>query len=313
MVDERGPAGRRRHPLLRPILLLCGLLLLGWMFWHQRAAFSALLQSVRPGAFALAVGLGIGFTALQGMLLLPLFRKYGITTNAGLLLTAFLISQPGKYVPGKVWASVMQALVTGGLPGFAGIALANLELAVISMVQMTALGVACLLEESGAAALAVLTIGWLATTLMLRIPWGAIASRQCPRAWSRLGLPEVPQGVAPGAGRAGALSAASLLGNLIVSWSVLHAAGEALPKEMQPELLACLYLGFAASIPVAIVPAGLGVREAGAVAAGKWLASAIPTGLLTSVTLLARAWQLLVDLACFAVGVALLTRMRRLH
>jgi uncharacterized membrane protein YbhN (UPF0104 family) len=73
-----------------------------------------------------------------------------------------------------------------------------------------------------------------------------------------------------------------------------------------PSLLACLYLGFAASLLVVVVPAGIGVREAAVVGLGRMIAPELEPTLIISIALLIRCWQLLVDVASLCLGAFLL-------
>jgi glycosyltransferase 2 family protein len=281
--------------------------MMGWLLWNHRGQFSHVLRHLRIDLFLLAVGLGAVFTTLQGLLLIPLGRKYGVDSEPRLLLAAFLISQPGKYVPGKIWSPVMQSLVVGQLSRLPGLAMANVELAVIGVLQMVTLGLAFLFAGSPARMGLVLALGWAGCSLALRIPWGSLATRFWPRITESLGVAPTQEPTAlPSLAQATLLSAATLAVNLAASWTVLVAVGATVPATLRSPLLACLYLGFAASIPVVVVPAGLGIREAAAVGAGKWLSQAIPSALLVSIALLARFWQIAVDLVCLIAGLLML-------
>jgi len=222
-------------------------------------------------------------------------------------MAAFLLSQPGKYIPGKIWPAVMQSMVLDDPRNFSGIALANVELVAIVIIQMATLGIACQWFNSPFVALVALLCGLVLNTLIVLFPTAMLINRVSSRLAALLQI--VPKA---GDNRHGIFRIAILLSvaaigfNLAGSLGVLFAAGPSITYEEYAPILASLYLAFAASLLIVPVPAGVGVREAAAVGVGLLVAPEIPSAILISVALLARCWQLLVDATCLGLGAILL-------
>ena len=153
---------------LRIVLLLLGLGAIAWLAWANRVPFGAMLRSVQPTAFALAIASGVLFTATQGALYILLMRKHGQHASPRMLMAAFLVSQPGKYVPGKIWMPLMQSVALGNHGRLVEVAIANVELAALGLLQMTTLGLALLWRESPSIVVAVTVAGTGACVLVLR-------------------------------------------------------------------------------------------------------------------------------------------------
>ncbi len=294
----------------RWILLALGLVALLAMFWASRSTLADLASGLDATLMVAAVLLGLVLTAVQGVMLHRLFAKQGACLSTGKVVTAFLVSQPGKYVPGKIWSVVLQSLALGPGTGhgMAATAIANIELAGITIVQMAGLGLACLLVGQPLLAIPLLLAAAVAGGLIALVPTSRLTAF-LPSRLRRSHQVVVVEDSAPRHAAAGmVLMSAMLTGlNLITSMSVLGALGEALPSEHLFPVLATLYLGFAAGMLAVPVPAGLGAREAASVGLGIVLVPAVPVDLVLSVVLLARCWQLAVDAVCFATGMALIS------
>lgn len=209
---------------------------------------------------------------------------------------------------------VMQAATLGRGHGLARVALANLELIGISMLHMTGLGLACFwLHEPWLAATAAAAATILGALIVVSRT-ERIASHLPKRIRQLLGLEVITETRhAFSTGRAIVLSGSLIVINLLTSLCVLLALGPFLPRELYAPVLAVLYLGFAASMLVVPMPAGIGVREGASVGLAMLMAPEVPAHLIVSVALLARSWQLLTDGVSFAIGAGFLYFTRRRH
>lgn len=298
----------RGKPSLRFFLLLAGVFVLSWLAWTAQDELLRVVGSVVPVYFIGAVLVGAVFMVAQGQLFTILLAKHrNDSARPRDALAAFLASQPGKYVPGKVWQAVMQSLTLGRTNTIGAVAVANIELTLIGLVHMTALGLAALLIDSPAIAISALLGGVVlaaristmkGTTLLSLLPTRlslALRPAECSFDGERVSMPK-------------ALSTSVLLTvlSLVASLGVLVSAGDAVMASDYAGLLAVLYLGFAASFLVLMVPAGIGVREAATVALGAALIPDLSSQVLISVALLARCWQLATDAVCLGIGAFML-------
>jgi len=296
----------------RAVLTLAGLLILGWFAWRSRHAFGEVLAGTQPLRFLLACVLGIVFTIVQGMLFSHLVHKHSRGNAAGPLMAAFLLSQPGKYIPGRIWSTFAQSIALRQSSSLGCLAVANVELAIIGMIQMTALGIACLHPTPIALSVGAFALATLTCVVIMLLPTISWLARGLPGLARWLHLPAIDADRrVPRLREAFALTLLSLATNFAASWSVLLAADASIPAAIRLPLLASLYLGFAAGVLALPVPAGIGVREAATVGLGAMLAPQVPAALLVSVTLLVRCWQLVTDVSCLGLGLLLQARARR--
>lgn len=291
----------------RAVLTIIGITMLCWLGWHSRSDLSQVFASASPAGIAAATIGGVALNVVFGLQFDALLAKQGGSHARRRRVAAYLLSQPGKYVPGKIWSAMMQSFALRGESGISTITLANLELAVIAVVQSTGLGAACLLRQHPAWATAALAASMLVTILVARLPSGWIIARISPRMQHWLRLPGLPFRPEPGGYQTQLqLTLAALACSFQASWCLVAATQPAIAPDQIMPLLACLYLGFAASVLVVIVPAGIGVREAAVVGLGSMIAPEIEPTLIISVALLIRCWQLLVDVVSLCLGAFLL-------
>ncbi|MFC3813563.1 lysylphosphatidylglycerol synthase domain-containing protein [Lysobacter sp. GCM10012299] len=302
MGQDHAPQNRRRS--LRAWLTFAGACLLAWLAWASRHELAGMVAACDPALLSMAVLMGIVFTIAQGSLLAWLLTKQGARHSRREAIAAFLVSQPGKYIPGKIWSPLMQSVALKDGATLGGVTIANVELAVISVVQVFALGLVCLQVNSPAIIATTVVVATAACVLIGLLPTTKVVNRISPGLASLLKLPPTV------AHQASPLSAtliclAGMASNFAASFLVLKAAGTSIPADALLPVLAALYLGFAASILAIPVPAGIGIREFAAAGLGHILAPGIPTTMIVSAALLFRCWQIIVDLACLAVGLML--------
>lgn len=285
------------------LLAFAGGAVLAWMTWHSRTDIIRLLHGASSGWLIAAVLAGVALNAVYGLLFDRILCKYSGAPHPLLNTSVFLMSQPGKYVPGKLWQAVLQSIVLGRRTRLAAVAVANIELSLVAVAHATGLGIALLFGPTSI--LAVATV--LATLAVCHVLAGTSFIRRLLTA-----LPRLRNWLAPADGCTSIdssnplpillLNVAAMATNAIASWCLLLAANTALSTLQLQHLLASLWLGIAASLLAIPVPAGLGIREAAMAGFGAALARDVPTTLLISIALLARCWQLLLDVASVAIG-----------
>jgi len=289
-------------------MTLLGFGLLGWLAWHYREELIRLIAICDIGLLSLSIALGIVFTFIQSLLFTALVHKHGNQTSNLILASAYLVSQPGKYIPGKVWSLAMQSFAMGNRAQISHITLANIELAIVSAIQTVVMGAALFYFDSPLTVILVATAGLITCTGATVFPLADWLKRLAPRLSSSMGLSAAPTGVDRlGIPRVIGLNAASMAANLTAAWCVLLAAGSGIPTVDRLPILSSIYLGIAAGILALPVPAGLGVREAAAAGLGALLSPTVSAPMIISVSLLFRCWQILVDIGCTVLG-ALLAR-----
>lgn len=287
---------------------MLGFGLLAWFTWLSHEELSRLIANCDIGLLTLSIILGIAFTFIQGILFATLVNKHGNQTGNQTLVSAYLVSQPGKYIPGKIWSLAMQSFAMGNRAKISHITFANIELAIVSTIQTVVMGVALLYLDSPLIVILVVTAGLIACTIAAVFPLASRLKRLAPRLSSAVGLSTAPAEVDRlGIPRAIGLNAASMATNLAASWCVLLAAGSGIPNVDRLPILSSIYLGIAAGILALPIPAGLGVREAAAAGLGALLSPTVSAPMIISVSLLFRCWQIPVDIGCTVLG-ALLTR-----
>lgn len=301
-----GSASFRRRPAIRVVLTLFGLGLLVWFAWYSRDELRQLFANCDPGLLAVSIILGVVFTSIQALLFASLVGKHGDQAGSRALASAYLVSQPGKYIPGKVWSLIMQSFALDNRTRFSHIAVANIELAILSTIQAVVMGLALVYADSPVAACFVFATGLIFCAIVSVLPLADWLKRLTPKLSSVLGLAVDPAGMHRlGIPRALGLNAAGMVGNLVASWCVLLAVGAEISDADRVPILASLYLGIAVSILAIPVPAGLGVREAAAVGMGAVLAPTLSASTIISMVLFFRCWQILVDIGCALLGAIL--------
>lgn len=249
----------------------------------------------------LAIAIGVIMNAQFGLIFAIIAKKYGIHEATRPLVCIYLASQPAKYIPGKIWPTVIQSVALGTRENLTRTAATNMELSIIATLHVFTLASACLIaQHSWIFAALALTVGALATTALSITP-----SDRLLRAFERKMKLKLPQQSPNLAGAknfwqtSAMLNLSALVTNAVGSWCVLVAIGDTIPEASRMPVLAALYLGFVTSLFALPVPAGVGVREAATVGIGLVLAPEISASSLIAVALLARFWQVLVDAISF--------------
>jgi len=285
------------------LLALAGGAVLAWLTWHSRADLLRVLSGVSLFWIAASVVAGVALNVIYGLLFDRILSKYGGRPHPLLHVAVYLMSQPGKYLPGKLWQAVMQSIALGGgQTGVASVGVANIELSLAAVLHATGLGLACILVANPAlailATIATIAAGWA----LVQFPSGRALLALFPRLRGWLKTSAEKTHAPTSAFVLCLLTVGALAANFAASWWLLIAAHTALSPLQLAHLLASLWLGIAASLLALPIPAGLGVREAAVAGLGTVLAPDVPTTTLISIALLARCWQLLVDMSSMFAG-----------
>ncbi len=276
--------------------------LLGWALLSRWDEVAPALAQVGWSAFALATlaaSVALAFNALSWR---AVMRAVGLAAPVGEAAAVFLISQPGKYVPGAVWPVLAQAefarehgvsrakALTGSLVAMiVGVATAG----VVGATALLAAAPGSLADYWWAVVVAVGLVALLVPPVLARVV--ALALRVTRRG---------DQVVAIGA-RPLVISA----GWSVLNWLALGVQAWLLLRPLAPHAQSAVALAtgaFALSwlvgFLVVIAPAGIGPREAALVAA---LASVATAPQALAVAVLSRAAMTVADLMGLAVGLAL--------
>lgn len=285
------------------MLGLAGVLVIAWLAWHSHNNLLRVLRGASPCWIVASIGAGIALNLVYALLFDSILSKYGGQPRPALHIAVYMMSQPAKYVPGKVWQAVTQSIVLRGRSSFASVGVTNIELSVVAVLHATGLGLVCLFVSNPPIAIviaaATIACGWA----LVRFPSGQMLLALIPRLRHLL-RPDTSekQDLVVGSATLLYLTMAALATNFAASWWLLVAAHTGLSTLQVLHLLASLWLGIAASLLALPIPAGLGIREAVMTGIGTVLVPGVPTNLLISIALLVRCWQLLVDFASMCAG-----------
>lgn len=290
--------GRR----LRTAATMTSLLVLSWLVWDVWDDIVLTLSDTSPHLLVASIAFGVAFTAIQGLVFAILMARHTDPGPTWRMVCAFLLSQPSKYIPGKVWPVFVQSAVIGSRAPPVPVTLANLELFLLNLLHLVALGVLCHEGFTPVGIVSALAIGPVAGALVMRVPTGRLVERLAPSIGRRLGMASSRDRGRVSALPAGGTILASMLANLSASYLVLMAAMGIVPGDQILAVLSVLYLSNVAGTLVFLIPAGLGVRELAAAGLGAMMLPGTPASLVVTAALVFRLWQVLVDAASFATG-----------
>ncbi len=287
------------------------------VFWIVRALVAQLAEigrhawTVRPVLVAASfVPLACAY-GLYVLLWRRLLVDLGTSLAAGSAFRVWMLSQLGKYVPGKVWGAVGRVALTARAGG-------DPVAAAVSIVYETALMVATgvvlalaalplwragvspqLLDRFGATAPAVVA-GAILVAVLVPGTW-RIAGRLAARAVHRTTgaatvVPALPLRSLPPL----VLGYAATWLLTAIGFALLLVALHPVSRTELPGAGAAFVLAWAAGTIVFVAPAGLGVREALLLV---YLDGLVPREVALVVVVASRAWTTAVELA--GVGVAL--------
>ena len=280
----------------------------GWDAWERlRMEAAGFPWASEPSRLALALACGTGALILTGRIWAALLGASGGRISSLEAVAAWLGSNLGRYLPGKVWqlAGIAAYLNARGDSGAAGFAT---SLALQAVILVTGVGVA--VTVAGGAALAGVHPGAAAAAglAVLALLHPAILSALM-RSGARLLGEEIPA-QAPGLAAVGRTALLSL-----IVWGLYGAGLSALTAGLAPDLglgwapATGVFAGaYVAGYVVLVAPGGLVVRE-GAMAALIVGATGAEPGVAAALAVAARLWTTGSELLAFAAA-ALMMRTR---
>jgi len=315
-LTRRGRIGSRRARNLAAGFLILAFAALLWGLFRRVPSWGEWVRQAPPqgwrfDAVRLAGAVGVGVLALlaTAWLWARLFREAGGEASVSEAMAAWLGSNLGRYLPGKIWqlAGIASYLAARGDSAAAGFTV-SLALPVIMLATGAALGVAF----AGVTAFG--GLGPIPLALGIAVAVGAVHPAtlrwlvRLGRRWLReSGQTEVVE-----------ISAASLLGagaGCVVMWGLYGLGfwllmGGLMPASPVgwPAATGIFAAGYVLGYVVLLAPGGIVVRE-GAIAGMLGTTAGLALGPATAVALAARLWTVLAELVAF--GVALGLRMRR--
>lgn len=294
------------HPATRTTLFLGALMFLVWLaIQHRNELFEIIARADLP-LLAAAVALGILANYLSGLILMPFLAQHGNDTSLGDACRLQLIAQIGKYIPGKVWSSVMQAQMarSGAISRYF---LAGVDVMLFTTLLMSGIGLALLVAAWNAwaggalAVLAIVLAALVASQAILvrlsRYVASLLRARPSTNTESRSAKIPVRTFLV-----AGFVFAALVTGTFVLV--LLATTGF-----RGPDLLvatASVLLSWVLGVLAFVVPGGLGVREAAFMALASAFGLPVDIQSLAAVAIIIRAVTITQDLV---VGVILTPKL----
>ncbi len=291
-------------------LLLAGLAVVaGWGSWETvRAEAAAAGWRFDPGWVSLALGCGVAALLVIARVWAWVFRQAGGRAPASEAAAAWLGSNLGRYLPGKLWqltwiAAYMRSRDASGAAGLAS----SLALQAVALATGSAVAIAFLGREAFQGA-GVWTLGLAALAVGLALHPAII--RRLVGLGARW-LREPPPDRAISAGdltRAAAGSLAAWGFNGLGFWALTRGV---LPDlALGPGTAAGVFAGgYVIGYLVLIAPGGLVARE-GAIAALLSSVAGLPLGVAAALAIVARLWTTAAELVAFGVAAGIGLRGR---
>lgn len=295
---------QRLRKVVSTVLVALGILFVvyvGLRHWEQ---LSLAFERFDRSLFALSVAAGVLGNLGIALLFRSLMTKHKASVSAAQATTLFYMSQVTKYIPGKVWGILYQASRVEGAAGSVAIVLANVEL--MGIAALTNIIIAIVLISAGSNPLLAgisLAAGILLTSLIVIANPLRFARAFIDR---KLGIAS-PEEVTRGQHVLFDFTAYWLSSGIFVLANLaLLSAFFDLGTVAKLQLIGYLLIASALSVVVVVMPAGIGIKEvlflliAGA-------SNEYYEGLLVTVAIVSRFWQVSMDLC----GAALVVALRR--
>ena len=245
------------------------------------------------------IGMALTFSELLPTTLPPKKR---------LIVGTFLLSQVGKYMPGRVWGIVMQAAILHKTGPTSGIFTANIELTIANLIIATGIGTSFLAWPTygPTPAIAILIATWVAANKSLSINF----SRKIERTALRI-IPKFYEKFTRKITTTHTISTRptrpdGLLLYIItysIGWWLLAKATTNLDAAACMKIVAALSLSYIAGV-ISLLPAGIGVREGTLILLSPALGATHES--MTALAVSSRAIMILMDIMTACIGSALL-------
>lgn len=256
--DQAEQQGSSRR-ILRKFLLCCGLAVIAYIVFYSWGDLLKLGASMHWGYFALGTVLAIGNNAIASELQRALYHKHGVCFDRRTGFTLYFYSQLSKYIPGKIWMIVYQAMMLGSRSTPLIAFLVNVEL-MLTLILITVFCATTLLawQISAVASTALLIAGIGISSLGIKIhifPRLVGLLRRSSKITQGNTLTKQPS--------LKILRLVSLffLSWLVVNYVMLHLAFQ-LSLNHALYIAAWLGLAWAISVFAFLVPGGIGIKEA---------------------------------------------------
>jgi uncharacterized membrane protein YbhN (UPF0104 family) len=295
------------------VLFLCIALVFVWVLLRgQWSSLEEIMSSTRrfdwsfhPWWLAAAVVVGVANLLLMGFVWAGLFRRTGGTARPGEAVRVWVVTNFGRYIPGKVWQlGGLAAYMKGRGDSGAAALVSAMAFQIISLVTGGAIAVATIgvrwVAGGGSWLPALIALGLI---LLAGLHPGAIR-------WiaGRLGhwLGETDVRVDLGAG-----DIARATVGMLVAWLaygvglllLLRGVGVAWEVAQIPALTGIFAASYVIGYLVLVAPGGLVVRE-GAMTALLVELGGLALGVAAAVAIMARVWMVVTELAALALVLA---------
>lgn len=251
-------------------LVLLAFVLIVYLFYKSWGAIVEMIRSAKWESLSLSLAalalanIGVAYVFTQ------VVQRYVAEKIVSRQFSgSFLLSQVGKYIPGKIWGVAMQAALLRNPRTTQAVLLANVELVVANMVMVTStgIGLAAWQRFGFPIGLMMLIAAWLFCAEATRL--GAI-SHVCRRAIHA--IPRLKRRFGFGSDSAGAtavkMSPVVVYGGVLLfivmysfGWWLLVVATTGLDALLCLGIVAALSLSYIIGV-VSMMPAGIGAREA---------------------------------------------------
>lgn len=295
---------------MRSALGVMGLAFVVWLAWKTRSDVAQALAILDLWLVLLALAFGLALTSCYGFIFSDLAARNGIDEPPKRLFGAYLFSQLAKYIPGKVWPTIVQSTVLGPKAGLISTGLVNIEISLLATIHVAVLALFCLtlLMDGAVTATSVLLLGAIFSTVVARLDLRTLgkflAARLERHRNSRNSEPCESQ--PSGFGRRFASQTGCLVANLAATFLLLLAIGDWLPYGSILPIAASLLLATLLSLVAIVFPAGIGIRELATISLGAMIVPELPSSTMATVALVLRVWQTATDCLAFTVGAALI-------
>lgn len=293
------------HARITRVMVVLGVSFLGYLAYQSWAALTEVLAttgvSVFMGAILLLALANVSVAVLFAAMLVEAGKPVAVLRRVA---SVFLVTQLGKYLPGKIWSVVAQVSTLGNVGSPGRVVIVNIELAIIVVVTTCGIGGALLLAQHHGVVigLTALVIVFALTATMVRTALVHRAIRRILSRASRLKKRPIFRDAELGAVRRGMVSLAALAGfwaMYLMGWWLLVESLPGVPGVGTGLVVACLSLSYVAGL-ASMLPAGLGVREAALVLLAP--VSGVPFELMALLAVASRAALILVDAIGAIIG-----------
>lgn len=294
-------------PAARGLLAVTAIFFLCWLAWQDRAQIGTVLVNANVPLLIFSIALGVLANYATGLQFQLFLRQHRIRLPLRTACMLQFLAQIAKYIPGKIWGSVLQAQVSG-TARVGGFLLAGTDLAVFLILTLSGLGVALLvLTRSAPLAFGAVLLALILPAAFASQAWLANVSL---RVSTTLGIrpPEVDD-ARPGPSLQEFLFATSIHSVIYLgSMMMLIAATTELDRNGLLLATASVLIAWVLGTLAFVFPSGIGVREVAFVFIGHFLRVPVEMDTLAAIAVVVRLAQVAQDLVTAVLLAPLLAR-----